>query len=276
MVKKPTAVNIRAYNVGFGDCFLMIFEYGPKETDEKRCVLVDFGSTGRTPKMRPTVMNDVANDISDYVTKHCGGVLHGVVATHRHKDHISGYSGKSGKIIEKIKPKIVIQPWTEDPLAKRGAKSATAQSGKGGSVKGLAGLTNQYLQSLTDMHAFSASALAAASPRVGKLNEEKIKFIADDNLANREAIERLARMGKAGKAEYLHAGDKTKLEKLLPGVKVHVLGPPDLTQTESILKQRSSDKDEFWQFMQFWSMHAGSGGGKAISGKLFPDRKSVV
>ena len=76
MVAKPTAVDVRAYNVGFGDCFLLVFEYGAKE---KRCVLVDFGSTGRAKSTPATVMKDVAKDVSDFVTKHCGGVLHGVV-----------------------------------------------------------------------------------------------------------------------------------------------------------------------------------------------------
>jgi hypothetical protein len=51
-------------------------------------------------------------------------------------------------------------------------------------------------------------------------------------------------------------GDKTALEDELPGVKIHVLGPPDLTQTETILKQKSRDKDEFWHFVQFWSLMA--------------------
>jgi hypothetical protein len=32
-------------------------------------------------------------------------------------------------------------------------------------------------------------------------------------------------------------------------VKVHVLGPPNLEQTEKIRKQRSSDPDEFWQLL---------------------------
>ena len=38
----------------------------------------------------------------------------------------------------------------------------------------------------------------------------------------------------------LRHGDATGLETLLPGVKVRVLGPPDLTQTEAIKKQRST------------------------------------
>jgi hypothetical protein len=33
MAKSPRKLNIRTYHVGFGDCFLLSFEYGP--SDEK-------------------------------------------------------------------------------------------------------------------------------------------------------------------------------------------------------------------------------------------------
>ena len=36
------------------------------------------------------------------------------------------------------------------------------------------------------------------------------------------------------------------LEALLPGIKVHVLGPPTLHQSEAIRKQRSADPAEYW------------------------------
>ena len=39
----PKSVTIRTYHVGFGDCFLVSFSYGPKT---ERHILVDFGSTG--------------------------------------------------------------------------------------------------------------------------------------------------------------------------------------------------------------------------------------
>lgn len=42
MAKAPKKVKIRTYNVGFGDCFLLSFDYGGSE----RHVLIDFGSTG--------------------------------------------------------------------------------------------------------------------------------------------------------------------------------------------------------------------------------------
>jgi len=38
----PKSLTIRTYQVGFGDCFLLSFEY----PTEKKHVLIDFGSTG--------------------------------------------------------------------------------------------------------------------------------------------------------------------------------------------------------------------------------------
>jgi len=61
----------------------------------------------------------------------CGGKLYAVVATHRHKDHISGFSdsggsGSPGAIIASCKPEMVLQPWTENPDAGADATSAAS------------------------------------------------------------------------------------------------------------------------------------------------------
>ena len=43
MAAAPKSLMIRSYHVGFGDCFLLSFAYGPRS---ERHVLIDFGSTG--------------------------------------------------------------------------------------------------------------------------------------------------------------------------------------------------------------------------------------
>lgn len=266
---KPLAVEVRAYNVGFGDCLLVLFEYakGPK-----RAVLIDFGSTGRPSTSPERVMERIAAEIQKIVQEQCGGILHGLVATHRHKDHIGGFIGAAGQILEALQPKVVVQPWTEHPSAASDAKSAPATE-----PKSIRAMRANYLQSLDQMRGFCEAALARASDRVGIVNASKIRFLADTNLPNKEAIDRLQRMAKSGHGEYVRTGAKSKLERQLPGVKVHVLGPPDLTQTDSILKQKSSDKDEFWQFLQFWSLlQAGSATADAAApAPLFPKAKTL-
>ena len=40
---QPTSVTLRAYQVGFGDCFLLSFHYAGRR--RTRHVLIDFGTT---------------------------------------------------------------------------------------------------------------------------------------------------------------------------------------------------------------------------------------
>ena len=90
---KPTSLTIRAYQVGFGDCFLLSFDYAhaSKKSDRKRHMLIDFGTTGMPGDLdREEQMKKVARDIAE----RCDGKLHIVVATHRHKDHIGGFEPK--------------------------------------------------------------------------------------------------------------------------------------------------------------------------------------
>ena len=244
MAKKPTKIEVRSYQVGFGDCFLLSFIYTAKD---KRHILIDFGTTGlpkgKAPKTHmPRLARQIAAD--------CGGKLTAVVATHRHADHISGFgtdgrTGKSGKIIRALKPKLVIQPWTEDPRAAKNAKRATTDSAR--SPKG-------FVASLAAMNTVAETVCRLADSRPAWMGAEltrELQFLGMDNIANRWAIENLIAMGEArgAKAAWLRHGSNSGLGRLLPGVKVHVLGPPSLDQSEKIRIQRSRDVDQFWHLL---------------------------
>ena len=235
--KKPKSISIRAYQVGFGDCFLMNLDYGA----EKRHVLIDFGTTALPPGAdSKTHMLEVANDIARQVGK--SPLV--VVATHRHADHISGFATKAGKgsgdVIAALKPKLVIQPWTEQPDLAKDATSLKVRA----AGKSLAAL---HALSLRNMQAFAAAAVEASrNMRDGPLKEQ-LAFIGEDNIANRSAVDNLIAMGKKGKALYVNLGTSMKrLESLLPGVKVHALGPPTIKQSEGVLKMRRTDENEYW------------------------------
>jgi beta-lactamase superfamily II metal-dependent hydrolase len=84
----PTTVEIRMYNVGFGDAFRVTVRRGP---DTWR-MLVDCGvhSQGAARPIRDSVENIVAD-----LSQDCGeesAHLDVVVATHHHQDHISGFA----------------------------------------------------------------------------------------------------------------------------------------------------------------------------------------
>ena len=256
------------YNVGFGDCFLLTFHYAKSD----RHVLVDYGSTA-APKNGPkNYMRLVADDIA----KECAGKLHVVIATHRHRDHISGFStedgGGTGKIIASLNPDFVIQPWTEDPKAKPNAMTATSSSFTQGKPDE-EHLTRQFLGSLEDMHQVAAAVLKLSGDAklAGRDTRDQLKFLGEDNLKNLSAVQNLMAMGRKGKAYYVNAG--MKLNNILPGVKITVLGPPTLKQSDSIRKERAKDPSEFWQFRSFWASQqlAMSAAARQTTGQRVPD-----
>ena len=259
MATAPTSVEIRSYQVGFGDCFLLSFVYATK----RRHVLIDFGSTGLTPSKKKgakvakktagkkPVPKEHMRLIADAIAQECGADgLTAVVATHRHADHINGFgtdgrTGESGKVIKGLKPKLVLQPWTEDPDAKRDARTATRDSSRSPKsfVAGLAAMS-QVAQMVVDVARRPPSWMSA------RLQKELL-FLGMENIKNKSAVNNLIAMGErtGATAVWAHHASKSGLERLLPGVKVHVLGPPDLEQSEKIRKQRSKDPDQFWELV---------------------------
>ena len=237
-------IELRGYQVGFGDCFLLSFIYGE---NDKRHVLIDFGTTELPKGLKPsTHMPKVARQIA----ADCGNKLTAVVATHRHADHISGFgtdgkTGNSGKIIRALKPKVVIQPWTEDPRAAKNAKRATSDLPR--STKG-------FIAGLAAMHAV-ADAVVALTRRppawMGVQLAKELRFLGMDNIKNRSAVANLIAMGKARgvRAVWVRHGSDAGFGRLLPGVRVRVLGPSSLEQSEKIRKQRSRDVDQFWHLL---------------------------
>lgn len=169
-------------------------------------------------------------------------------------------------MIRSLQPRFVVQPWTEDPALDPGAL-APAEAASLGGPRGFAAL-------LAGMQSTAAGILAEASrldarrmavPGVGEEGVPadaagtrrdqriafvgQIRFLGEDNIANRSAVENLIAMGKrkTARALYLHADAKANLR--LPGVKTHVLGPPTLRQSEAIRKMRSADDVEFWMLL---------------------------
>jgi hypothetical protein len=242
----PTKIIVRSYQVGFGDCFLLSFIY----KNNSRHVLIDFGSTGLPENIGKNHLLRVARSIRD----DCGGKLHAVVATHRHADHISGFdpgedNAGPGAIIALLKPDLVIQPWTEDQNAREDAQSP-----------GIVGKHSRaFLRAVEAFeNALPETARAIVDRRAGSPLMQQLAFLGETNIANHRAIKQLAKMGETGKARYVHYGSASGLN--LPGVRVWILGPPTIEQSQSITKQRSRDLEEFWHLVP----------GKAVDGNGEP------
>ena len=257
----PVSATLFAYQVGFGDCFLLRFTY---EDKTRRHILIDFGTTGLTVKSPKDQMLRIAADIADKCSERNDDKLNVVVATHRHADHISGFATNKGKgsgdVIASLKPERVLQPWTEAPDAPVDSLGPDPKRGKQA--------FSSRRSALKQMH--KTAALAVETIDSGKIKMSpalagELRFIGEDNLSNKSAVNNLMSMGKN---VYVFHGCDPGLGAILPGIEVTVLGPPTLHQTDTIRKQRSRDVDEFWQLAPRRFAEAGGGGGAA---PLFPD-----
>ena len=259
MSERPVSATLFTFNVGFGDCFLLRFQYAGAK---RRHVLVDFGST-RQPKPRPAkYLTRVAEQIKDL----SGSKLDVVVATHRHKDHIYGFRTNKkgdapGNVIASCNPTLVLQPWTEHPDAPRDAMASPDQSEDG----------RAFASALVNMNRFSlAVRRIAAADKKTKLFDNRtraaLSFLGENNIANKSAVKNLMAVGE--KRLYLSFGQDAGTEEILPGVDVDVLGPPTLTQNAAISKQRARHEEEYWHLH---AAAAAAGLSAGDGGALFAD-----
>lgn len=229
---KPLTVHVRMYRVGFGDGFLVSFDYGQKlKTGRKTAhMLVDCGST-RTDRRGPS-MEDLAAQIS----ADCGGKLDVLVVTHRHSDHLSIWnSDKTAKVMDKLKPDLVVRPWTDDPAALPEASEPAKLDD--GSRRFAAALRSGQEAAELIGHALRRDSRSLAG---------ELGLLALGQVPNLAAVDRLEGYAKAAQGVYPAFGGDSRIPEFIPGITVDVLGPPTVKQWPDVTRQRSSDPDEFW------------------------------
>jgi len=209
---QPESLIIHMYQVGFGDCFLLEFRY-PKS--DARFALIDFGTRRAPPGVGKNYMMQVAKQISE----DCHGKLDVLVATHRHSDHISGFSTAAGgegtgDVIAACRPERVLQPWTENPALETDATKPNANLR----------LNAAHVSSLRNMTTFAG----------------------EDEVKNLSAVKNLMAMGSGDKARYLKYGDSADVDDLLPGVEVSVLGPPTVADCAALGREVNAST-EYWR-----------------------------
>ncbi len=207
-LQAPTSgVTIRMYRQGLGDCFLLAFPTGTP--DKSYYMLIDcgvlLGTADATAKM-----TRVAEDIESAT----GGDIHLLVATHRHWDHISGFT-QAAPVFQRMRIHNLWLSWAEDP------QDTLARELWGKSQQALTGLRR----------AVGMAGSQAGLRHVAAL----LDFVGDMALSGGsdplQHVRQLA-ANSAGLVTYRQPGDgplslpPAPGLTALPGARLYVLGPP--------------------------------------------------
>lgn len=244
---KPFELGIRMYQVGFGDCFVLTFKYAAPLDDGRdvRHVLIDFGSTspaGQTKDLVP---------VATAIHEQTKGEIDVVVVSHRHKDHLSGFGTKEGPLLgmQPGFPKLVVRSWTEHPTLDRAAKGPAAVAARkdaGPMNEAVGRKSAQFVDSLRAAETFAVDLRTKVQKAASNSLPAELKQLVDDQISNKAAVDRLAAWADNGKGEYLNYGMTSRIESMVPGIGVRVMGPPTVNQHPQVAKQKSRDPDEFW------------------------------
>jgi hypothetical protein len=193
------------YRHGLGDCFLLTF---PRRRKAPLQMLIDCGALARDQ----AAMTGLVEQIHETVAPKAGKArLDVVVATHEHKDHLSGFN-QARDVFERFEFGAVWLAWTEN-------------------------LTKQEIQKIKSARRKAENTLRAALAMSGAAPEmegvsELLAFSEPDSGAPgrrtvAEALEYLKFRGtQAGDLRYLEPGEGPLELEGVDGVRVYVLGPP--------------------------------------------------
>jgi hypothetical protein len=113
---------------------------------------------------------------------------------------------------------------------------------------------------------------AATTPFAEPRERRRIQFLGENNITNRSAVENL--MGMAPQNSYCYYGSKSGMESFLPGVAVHVLGPPTLLQSEAIRRQQTVNPTEYWH-LRAQALNRGTSLRSVSGAKIFPKAETI-
>jgi hypothetical protein len=226
---KPAGANyrvrVRMYrDQGLGDCFLLTF---PRKDRAPFNLLIDCGALQQNKgEMVKLVEHIEASVKTDAQAK---GRLDLVVATHEHKDHLSGFN-QAREVFNRMEIGGVWMGWTEN---------LTVDEAK--AIKKARKVALEKLQA-------ALGSPFAGSPAMGGVSS-LLKFSeADDTTGSgriADALEYLKLRGKdAGTLEYLEPGDGPLKLDGVDGVRVYVLGPPrdpTLLKTSEVTEAMKDD-----------------------------------
>lgn len=229
-------VTVRMYNTGFGDCFLLKIPVDGRH----RKILIDCGKhmLSQTGPKLDRIVGQLLADIEEEGAPR----LDVVVATHRHQDHVSGFADARWN---GVRVSEVWMPWTEDPDDPEARDICDRQSSRAALA----------------LHGLATLNLADA-------RREYLLGYAGNNLRNADAMNALHRgfRGNPLRSFLPEAEPKDRVLRtdVLPGVEVHVLGPP---RDREIMREMNPPDSE--SFLRAWLAEGSTSGSLIDFGEQF-------
>jgi len=238
---KGSGLRVRMYRVGFGDFFLITVP----TSDGDQFILIDCGVFKGTSGTGD--IGSIVDAVKDMLAT-TDGKLALVIMTHRHADHIAGFSKAADLFREKFQAKMVWMPYWEqfnDDAKKAETKKVAAKAAKlaGDEVPKEEEDGNAAHNLLVDISDLAANLALQFRGRDDENAKEALAQlgnatgIEDFNAAangkkkagsNAVALDILKNhLGNKGKnVRYYAAGDKAELPEELKDLKATILGPP--------------------------------------------------
>ncbi len=219
-------VTVRMYRQGLGDCFLLAFPtVDPKQS---YYMLIDCGVLTGTPG-GAAMLKQVAADILAAT----GGQIHLLVVTHRHWDHIAGFS-QADDIFSQMTVHNLWLPWLENPDDEV--------------AKGLWKKTRQALTALTTALAKQPAGLTHVSSVLGFVGED---LGAAASAKGGDPLAPVRTLLKTGQPKYCRPGDGPLALPKVPGLadasgaQIFVLGPPTKPEQLAQMDPTSTGKETY-------------------------------
>jgi hypothetical protein len=196
---------------GLGDCHLLTFT---RKDNDPFQLLIDFGALSRGAEH----MQKFAAEIEQATRTQTGGSrIDVVVATHEHKDHLSGFN-QARDIFDRIEIGGVWMAWTENPKDRQARELAGGRDEAGNHLR--AALASPRAQSPA-----MAEALASARGILALSHGDDTAVAGRKTIA--DALDYLRGRGEqAGNLRYFEPGTGPLTLEGVEGVRAYVLGPP--------------------------------------------------
>src|SRR6185312_2189804 len=207
---KHFRARVRMYRQGLGDCFLVTF---PRKKKNPYHILIDCGALARDKAFMTRIVEHIRETVRAG-NANLKARLDVVVATHEHKDHLSGFNQARDVFSDDFDFGAVWLPWTEN-LTKTEIKK----------------IKDTKKKAITSLQNALANPRAAAAPGSFDGIAELLAFSKDEDETGAgkiaDALEYLKLRGKkAGELQYLEPGDGPLELSGVDDVRVYVLGPP--------------------------------------------------